>query len=934
MQERGRAGHGGRYRQLLVACALTAPQAALADACGPGLTTLNTNPNDQCVLGDAGPSDAVRVNAFAPGSQANGIIRVVNNAAQVTIGATGNVQNGVTGAPVITVTAGTLANGILLESAGANRARITSAGDAIRVSGAGTSVTGGISNAGQINASSVGVRIASGSVSGGLFNSGRIQGALRAVWVEAAGSLDFISIGGSSAEFVGAVLATGADLRILSDASYRNQSALGSVFNVRSLEVQSGATFTLDAAFTVATGISNAGTFTLPGAASRSLTIPGTFANDGLLDLDTGHTFTLTGTYTNAGTTALATGSRLTLNGNFANTGAVTLTGTGILTTNGTFTNNGSLGLDVGSTLSVSGLFSNATSFTVPAGATFTTGGGIANSGTFVLAAASTLSTTGTFANPGTTRVEAGSTLTVNGLFENDGRVELAEGALLAVNGDYTQTGALRVRVSDNATFGRLSVSGTATLPSNAAVEVDVTGGGLATGLLDNVVSAGTLVTDGTFAVTDNSLLFDFAAVVDGNTVDLQVLDAPPSGGGGGGSSGPATGGLSLLGLVQTAGSRPAAGAAAVLDVLLRRPQQGDAEALAPIVDVFARLPSEAALVAAVNETLPLLTSAAPLATLGALTGANGVVAAREAELSAGIGGLAGLGADGSGLAAGDVGNGERSLWLRPFASFIQQGERSGAPGFESQARGLLLGGDFEPAPRWRLGGALALHHADIEAVGPTAGADQRARLSGWQFFATAARETGSRTRLTAQADVARLRTEGSRLLPTFGLAATSDFHTVAVHAGASVSQRWELVEGLDWLPALRADWTRLDAEGYREAGAGALGLVVERDVQQAAIFSLESGLEARLARDTRLRAQLGVGWDILAEQAVATVAYAGGGPAFTTPGIRPAALIGTGGVGLVAQLGEGGELALDYNAAVREDFTQQSAALTLRWAF
>jgi len=45
------------------------------------------------------------------------------------------------------------------------------------------------------------------------------------------------------------------------------------------------------------------------------------------------------------------------------------------------------------------------------------------------------------------------------------------------------------------------------------------------TGMAD-IISAGTLTSDGTFAVTDNSALFDFTANKNGNAVDLALAAA------------------------------------------------------------------------------------------------------------------------------------------------------------------------------------------------------------------------------------------------------------------------------------------------------------------------------------------------------------------------------------------------------------------------
>ena len=102
------------------------------------------------------------------------------------------------------------------------------------------------------------------------------------------------------------------------------------------------------------------------------------------------------------------------------------------------------------------------------------------------------------------------------------------------ITGDFKQIagGVLRTEVTDTTHYGQLVISGTATLPARARIEVELTQATLPleASRLQDVLSAGRLVSDGTFTVSSNSTLFDFAAVKDGNTLDLTLATKTANG--------------------------------------------------------------------------------------------------------------------------------------------------------------------------------------------------------------------------------------------------------------------------------------------------------------------------------------------------------------------------------------------------------------------
>ncbi len=104
--------------------------------------------------------------------------------------------------------------------------------------------------------------------------------------------------------------------------------------------------------------------------------------------------------------------------------------------------------------------------------------------------------------------------------------------------GGYTQTatGIFQTNFAGHAaggtapatTFGKLAVTGTAALPADAKIDVNVaTGASLVAGTtLPSVIASTGTLTATTFAVTDNNSLFDFVATKNGNAIDLSIVAA------------------------------------------------------------------------------------------------------------------------------------------------------------------------------------------------------------------------------------------------------------------------------------------------------------------------------------------------------------------------------------------------------------------------
>ncbi|WP_417706626.1 autotransporter domain-containing protein [Pseudomonas sp.] len=483
----------------------------------------------------------------------------------------------------------------------------------------------------------------------------------------------------------------------------------------------------------------------------------------------------------------------------------------------------------------------------------------------------------------------------------NAGTLGLAAGVTGTIYGDYNQasSGALKIGVADDSTYGKLVVDGTATLLGNAKIMVDVSNPGYSftASTLDDVLSANDLISDGTFAVSDNSLLFDFGAVKDGNTVDLTLAKAETAG---------------VLDSVINTGNNPAQEAAQVLDKALAEDPTGE------LASNFIGLTSEQEVSNAVTSTLPTVAGSASNATNSTLAGINRVIQAHQDS--------------NRGLSSGDaLSNG--NLWIKTFGSWAEQHERSGISGYDADTKGLAIGADTAVSQTTRLGLAFAYAQTDLDSDSPIA--PQSAQIDTFQLIGYGSYALSADTELNFQLDAGQNRNESKRHMPFADATAHADYNGYNVHAGIGIGHNMHLSEQLTFVPSARADYTWIGTDSYHEKGAGALDLDVDSNDTEELLLSIDGKLNYALSEATLLSANLGAGYDVIDENGAITSTYAGApGAAFRTQGLDLEPWLARAGLGLTHTLSGGTEVSLRYDAEARSDFTNQGASVKARWAF
>lgn len=638
---------------------------------------------------------------------------------------------------------------------------------------------------------------------------------------------------------------------------------------------------------------------------------------------------TSTGTLTNSGTIS----AKATANTSYAYAYGVSI-GSNI---DGTLTNSGTIsaqanagtwataaGIRVGSLSGTSTLTNSGTISGAASGGT----GGYAY-GVYIGTLDGTVNNSGTISATGTGAVlpanvysvyAGGGTGTVDNLAGGllDGQVSLGGTVNLnnagtintrqensTVGGNYTQaaTGLLKIGATSNTAYGKLTVTGTANLAAGTGITVNgASGNTLGAGTLSGVVTSGGL-TFSSATVTDNLLAVNYAAVQNGNNLDLTATAtglttvAAALGGSGGGGS--------------TVGG--------VLDTLLADIDNQPAE-LRTFLNELTSATTQQGVADAVEKIKPLLAAGSTQTVIGSSQGSNGVVLARLEN--------------GQGRASGDKFFGDKHFWLKPFGSWADQSNRGGVTGYEARTAGIVAGMDGEIGADKRVG--LAFGYARSKVDGNSSVAPQHADIDSYQLIAYGSRKLGPATDLNFQAGLGMHDNIGRRTINVGpGFQARSDYRSWSHNFGVGVAHTIKWSESTSFTPSLRADYTSVHNKGYAETGAGALNLNVNSNDTGKFIVAADGKITRALSGKTKLTANLGLGYDLINDRSSVTSAFAGAPTAaFSTQGIDSKPWLIRGGLGLVMRASERVEVNARYDVEGRSGFTNQTASVRVRWAF
>jgi outer membrane autotransporter protein len=276
----------------------------------------------------------------------------------------------------------------------------------------------------------------------------------------------------------------------------------------------------------------------------------------------------------------------------------------------------------------------------------------------------------------------------------------------------------------------------------------------------------------------------------------------------------------------------------------------------------------------------------------------------------------------------------DKHAWVKVFGSWHDQDNRGGVSGYDGDSRGLVAGVDGDLNDTVKLGLAFAYSNSQLDSKSRVAASNSDTDT--FQLVAYGSKALDERTELNLQADLGWSETDGARAItfvaPT--RVARSQYDSTSFHLGAGLARTFSLSSTTQIAPEGRIDYTRIDSDSYTETGAGALNLNVASNRAEALELGMGLKLAHKVSDKTQFNANVGVAYDTINDQAIISSAFVGGGAAFVTPGLQPDPWIGRVGVGLTTTLDNGAEIIASYDVEAREDFSNQTASIKMRWAF
>ncbi|MBF0186420.1 MAG: autotransporter domain-containing protein [Magnetococcales bacterium] len=851
--------------------------------------------------GSIAPSDAQNVPAIFASSAVigtisnSGTITSTNNSgikltSSVTVGNITNSGTISSSAASIHLTATITMNGNI-----SNTGTINSSGGFGILFGSSSALTGDITNDGTITTDQTGIRLATAStINGNITNNGTIT-------VSGTSNGDGIVLLSSSTVMTGTITNTGQINAYWNGiALYTKATLNGNISNSGSILASTSGFAGIDIFKTAGmTGnIINTGTVTGPSGIHLDLkgTITGNIDNSG----------TITGTANQTDRGGIALNSSLaSITGSIINSGTITAPQHGIL-----LATNSSITAGITNTGSIIGSSGNA----ITAMKTSNLNGGINNSGTIQGANYSISLTTGSGMDTAVTNNAGGSiaglirgTLDIN----NSGTLYLKTGTTSGslattgssgastMTGTYTQTstGSLNMAVKNSTTFSTLTITGTANFPANASIVLDVKdqGAGISNGNTFSSMVGATTLNATTFTVTDNSALYDFTMTINGNTLDVTATSTP----------------ITII-------SPQAVGAATTLQTIVDGGNMGDD--MNTVMNSLLSL-NASEMDDAVTQTLPIMTGGLSNATSNAMHNVNRIVQARQT----GAGGLS------TGEDFMISGNG----WAKTFGSLTDQSNRGGVTGYDATTAGLVLGWDKDISPHYNVGFATAYAFSNIN--GKNQASPQKARVKTNQLIAYGSRVIDPTLEANLQLDLSSHHNEGSRTINfgTISRIAEADYQSLSFHMAGGVGKVFKQNEHSSITTALRADYTVTRSERYVEQGANSLNLKVEESTSDELILGVDGKYTHKLDQNLAIAANLGAGYDFLADQGTVVAAYAAAPQTtFQTQGMETPSWIGKAGLGLTYDNTDNMVVNVHYDAEGREDYLNHTASLKLRLAF
>ena len=479
----------------------------------------------------------------------------------------------------------------------------------------------------------------------------------------------------------------------------------------------------------------------------------------------------------------------------------------------------------------------------------------------------------------------------------NAGTLAVIAGQSPTITGDYQQEtrGIYQTQLVSANNYGKLNVTGTATLNTGSVINVNVVNTPYIANqtTLSGILNAGSLTAGSVsnVTVTDDSNWLEFAAssASNPNSLDLIVTQS-----------------LNMVTAVEQNNNPSAIGSATVLQGFAVNPS-------ATMQGVVTRLyeqPTTLAVSNAISQTVPVLVGAGSLIAAQTQQNLNQIMQGRQNQLR--------------GLSSGEEFIGNRHAWMRGFGSWASQGDVNNVSGYKVNTGGLAIGIDHELSPKANIGAVFAFANSSVNSN--SSAAPSSMTINSYQLGAYGDYSLRQNLQINYQLDFGLNNNKESRNLSAFngvpGVSSSSgsvnangNYNSYVGHLGVGLRQFYPMAHKTTTLiPSVRADYTTVQSSSYTETGAGSLNLSANSQTYNMMVLAADMRVDHMLSDKLKLSANLGGGYNTLNNQVQMVTAFQGGGPAFTTNGLQTSPWLYGAGLGLSGRVSKEIELNVRYD--------------------
>lgn len=453
-----------------------------------------------------------------------------------------------------------------------------------------------------------------------------------------------------------------------------------------------------------------------------------------------------------------------------------------------------------------------------------------------------------------------------NSTFTNKGLISLPNNANNAnsafiTNFNQDTTGILEIALmSDESGVAGMSYSqlrtNTATFADASTLKINVESLDenqrlLVGSTMQDVVSAETEggLSVETLTIADNSRLLDFEYLIDGDTIDLEIIK-----------------GLTIEESILLAGDSAFSDVASTLDTIM----DGDYPEMDEFFSALGSLETDEDIAQAVASVTPITTTSSFGATSQIINGIQGIVDQRQGS--------------GNGLNSGDTLFAEKNFWFKPYGTWGKQDNKDGMYGFDLHAKGLGLGIDAEYGTNQRVGFAFFYTDADVDVNSVTQSSDldiYTAMIYG-KFPII-----DNKTNLLYQVGYSWQDTKSNRYISILNDTAIGEYTSKTASADLKLLRDYKLDSTLLLQPVIQATYRNFYSPSYSEKNAGALGLNIDSFSSDEFILGIGTIAKYKVGETSNLVANINIGYNLIDDDETVTSSFQGAqGVKFDTDGI------------------------------------------------